>query len=156
MALFRIVGMDGTDRGRPGFSEKILGLRLALCPLSFLGRLKPFFSFWQRKKRMGSKKRFFGCRGNRKKRADRVVRPYKVQRRTQGCTVSVGCCLTAIIKIACGAGRTAKNQSATQRSGCGLERKKEGANMQFSALAGNGMQRVSSDAVRPYGCGGKS
>ena len=25
-------------------------------PLSFLGRLKPFFSFWQRKKRMGSKK----------------------------------------------------------------------------------------------------
>ena len=24
-------------------------------PLSFLGRLKPFFSFWQRKKRMGSK-----------------------------------------------------------------------------------------------------
>ena len=79
--------------------------------------------------------------------ADRVVRPYKVQRRTQGCTVSVGYCLTAIIKIACGAGRTAKNQSATQRSGCGLERKKEGANMQFSALAGNGMERVSSDAM---------
>ena len=39
----------------------------------------------------------------RRGRADRVVRPYKVQRRTQGCTVSVGCCLTAIIKIACGA-----------------------------------------------------
>ena len=55
--------------------------------------------------------------------------------------------MTAIIKIACGVGRTAKNQSATQRSGCGLERKKEGANMQFSALAGNGMERVSSDAM---------
>ena len=27
--------------------------------------------------------------------------------------------------------------------------------MQFSALAGNAMQRVSSDAVRPYGCGGR-
>ena len=26
---------------------------------------------------MGSKKRFFGCGGTRKKRADRVVRPYK-------------------------------------------------------------------------------
>ena len=25
---------------------------------------------------MGSKRRFFGCGGNRKKRADRVVRPY--------------------------------------------------------------------------------
>ena len=104
------------------------------------------------------------CRRKSEKRADRVVRPYmvrrkiggtggqgrpplRVRRRTQGCTVSVGCCLTAIIKIACGAGRTAKNQSATQRSGCGLERKKEGANMQFSALAGNGMQRVSSDAM---------
>ena len=52
---------------------------------------------------MGSKKRFFGRGGNRKKRANRVVRPYMVRRRTQGCTVSVGCCLTAIIKIACGA-----------------------------------------------------
>ena len=28
---------------------------------------------------MGSKKRFFGRGGNRKKRADRVVRPYKVR-----------------------------------------------------------------------------
>ena len=27
------------------YSEKILGLRLAPCPLSFLGSLKPFFSF---------------------------------------------------------------------------------------------------------------
>ena len=92
---------------------------------------------------------FPGGEGNplRRGRADRVVRPYGVWRRTQGCTVSVGCCQTTIIKIACGAGRTAKNQSATQRSGCGLERKKEGANMQFSALAGNAMQRVSSDAM---------
>ena len=60
---FREVGMDGTDRGRPEFSEKILGLRSALCPLSFLGRLNPFFSFWQRKKRTGSKRRSFGCGG---------------------------------------------------------------------------------------------
>ena len=74
--LFRMVGMDGTDGGRPGFSGEILGLRSALCPLSFLGRLNPFFSFWQRKKRTGSKRRFFGRGGNRKKRADRVVRPY--------------------------------------------------------------------------------
>ena len=74
--LFRIVGMDETDGGRLRFSKKILGQRLALCPLSFLGSLNPFFSFWQRKKRMGSKKRFFGRGGNRKKRADRVVRPY--------------------------------------------------------------------------------
>ena len=55
-------------------------------PLSFLGRLKPFFSFWQRKKRMGSKKRSFGCGGNRKKRADRVVRPYMVRWKIEGCT----------------------------------------------------------------------
>ena len=52
---------------------------------------------------MGSKKCFFGCGGNRKKRADRVVRPYKVQRKIEGCTVPVKWCLTAIIKIACGA-----------------------------------------------------
>ena len=35
--------------------------------------------------------------------ADRVVRPYKVQRKIEGCTVPVKWCLTAIIKIACGA-----------------------------------------------------
>ena len=35
---------------------------------------------------MGSKKRFFGHGGNRKKRADRVVRPYKVQWEIGGCT----------------------------------------------------------------------
>ena len=99
---------------------------------------------------MGSKKRFFGRRGNRKKRADRVVRPYgcggrsevarmhcycsqtlirllrrhlprggrqsaaagtggqgrpplRVRRKIGGCTVPVKWCLTAIIKIACGA-----------------------------------------------------
>ena len=34
---------------------------------------------------MGSKKRFFGRGGNRKKRADRVVRPYKVRRKICGC-----------------------------------------------------------------------
>ena len=60
---FRVVGMGATDRGRPRFCESNSGLRLARCPLSFLGRLKPFFSFWQRKKRMGSKKRSFGCGG---------------------------------------------------------------------------------------------
>ena len=59
--------------------------------------------------------------------------------------------MTAIIKIACGVGRTAKNQSATQRSGCGLERKKEGADIEFSASAGNGMERVSSDAMAARG-----
>ena len=42
---FRVVGMDGTDRGRPKSFESNSGLRSALCPLSFLGRLKPFFSF---------------------------------------------------------------------------------------------------------------
>ena len=81
----------------------------------------------------------YGCGGRSEERADRVVRPYKVQHKIKGCTVSAGKHMTAIIKIACGVGRTAKNQSATQRSGCGLERRKEGANMQFSALAGNGM-----------------
>ena len=133
-------------------------------PSFFSWQLETVLFFLAEKEKNGFKKRFFGRGGNRKKRADRVVRPYGcggrseeradrvvrpygVWRRTQGCTVSVGYCLTAIIKIACGAGRTAKNQSATQRSGCGLERKKEGANMQFSALAGNGMQRVSSDAM---------
>ncbi len=34
------------------------------------------FVLSRRTKRMGSKKRFFGCGGNRKKRADRGVRPY--------------------------------------------------------------------------------
>ena len=63
VALFRTVGMEATDGGRPGFSGEILGLRSALCPLSFLGRLNPFFSFWQRKKRTGSKRRSFGCGG---------------------------------------------------------------------------------------------
>ena len=43
------------------------------------------------------------CRGKSEKRADRVVRPYKVQQKIEGCTVSVRYCLTAIIKIACGA-----------------------------------------------------
>ena len=100
---------------------------------------------------MGSKKRFFGRGGNRKKRAGSVVRPYKVRwkicgctdalqllpdphpsasqtpspegkafrcggdlggqgrpplrvrRKIGGCTVLVKWCLTAIIKIACGA-----------------------------------------------------
>ena len=33
---------------------------------------------------MGSKKRSFGCGGNRKKRADRVVRPYMVRRKIVG------------------------------------------------------------------------
>ena len=39
------------------------------------------------------------------------------------------------------------NRKATQRSGRLSERKKKAANMEFSALAGNGMQRVSSDAA---------
>ena len=39
------------------------------------------------------------------------------------------------------------NRKATQRSGRLSERKRKGANMKFSALAGNGMQRVSSDAA---------
>ena len=52
---------------------------------------------------------------------------------------------------------SAKNQSATQRSGCRLERKKEGADMEFSASAGNGMERVSSDAgIAPYKVWGKN
>ena len=42
-----------------------------------------------------------GCKSQ--KRADSVIRPYKVQRRMQGCTVSERCCLRAIIKISCGA-----------------------------------------------------
>ena len=33
---------------------------------------------------MGSKKRFFGCRGNRKKRADEGIGPYKVQKKIAG------------------------------------------------------------------------
>ena len=97
---FREVGMDETDGGRLRFSEKILGLRLAPCPLSFLGRLKPFFSFWQRKKRMGSKKRAlkraFGCGGNRKKRADRVVRPYGCSGRSEVVTMYCYCSQTLI------------------------------------------------------------
>ena len=40
-------------------SSDAMAVRFALpvlhSPLSFLGRLKPFFSFWKRKKRMGSK-----------------------------------------------------------------------------------------------------
>ena len=48
---FRVVGMDETYGGRLRFSEKILGLRLALCPLSFLGSLKPFFSFSARERK---------------------------------------------------------------------------------------------------------
>ena len=35
---------------------------------------------------MGSKKRFFGRGGNRKKRAGSVVRPYKVRWKICGCT----------------------------------------------------------------------
>ena len=34
---------------------------------------------WQKKKRMGSKKRFFGCIKRRKKRADEGIGPYKAQ-----------------------------------------------------------------------------
>ena len=40
-----------------------------------------------------------------------------------------------------------KNRKATQQRGCLSERKKEGADMKVSALAENGMQRVSSDAA---------
>ena len=39
------------------------------------------------------------------------------------------------------------NRKATQRSGRLSDRKRKGADMKFSALAGNGMQRVSSDAA---------
>ena len=39
------------------------------------------------------------------------------------------------------------NRKATQRSGRLSERKRKGADMKFSALAGNEMQRVSSDAA---------
>ena len=39
------------------------------------------------------------------------------------------------------------NRKATQRSGRLSERKRKGADVKFSALAGNGMQRVSSDAA---------
>ena len=42
---FRVVGTGATDRGRLRFFESNSGLRLELCPLSFLGSLKPFFSF---------------------------------------------------------------------------------------------------------------
>ena len=39
-----------------------------------------------------------------------------------------------------------RNQTVTQRSGCGLERKKETADTELSASAGSAVQRASSDA----------
>ena len=52
---FRVVGTCATDSLNLRSSESNSGQRYAPCPLSFLASLKPFFSFWQRKKRMGSK-----------------------------------------------------------------------------------------------------
>ena len=77
--------------------------------LSFLHRARRFFSFskrerkewgrktfWQRKKRMGSKKRFFGRGGRSEERADRGVRPYMVRREIGGCTMCWNCSQTLI------------------------------------------------------------
>ena len=69
---------------------------MALCPLSFLGRLKPFFSFWQRKKRMGSKRRSFGCGGRSEERADRDGSPYGCGGRSEVATMYCNCSLTLI------------------------------------------------------------
>ena len=55
MWSFRRPGGSGMEQA----SSDAMAVRFALpvlhSTLSFLGRLKPFFSFWQRKKRMGSK-----------------------------------------------------------------------------------------------------
>ena len=45
---------------------------------------------------MGSKKRFFGRRGNRKKRADRVVRPYGCGGRSEVARMHCYCSQTLI------------------------------------------------------------
>ena len=45
---------------------------------------------------MGSKKRSFGCGGNRKKRADRVVRPYGCGGRSEIVTMHCNCSQTLI------------------------------------------------------------
>ena len=45
---------------------------------------------------MGSKKCFFGCGGNRKKRADRVVRPYGCGGRSEVARIHWNCSQTLI------------------------------------------------------------
>ena len=71
---FRVVGTGATGRGRPSFFESNSGLRLALCPLSFLGSLKPFFfSGWEKKN--GFKKRSH----RRSMEGIKTVRPFERQ-----------------------------------------------------------------------------
>ena len=54
-------------------------------PSFFSWQLETVLFFLAEKEKNGFKKRSFGCGGNRKKRADRVVRPYKVRRKICGC-----------------------------------------------------------------------
>ena len=53
---FRVVGSCATDSLNLRSSESNSGQRYAPCPLSFLGRLKPFFSFSAEKEKNGFKK----------------------------------------------------------------------------------------------------
>ena len=79
---------------------------------------------------MGSKKSFFGRGGNRKKRADRVVRPYGCGGRSEIVTMHCNCSQTLIRLL----------RRHLPRRG------------RQSAAAGIWADR----GVRPYGCGGKS
>ena len=52
---FRRPGGNGMELASSDAMAARFALPVLHSPLSFLGRLKPFFSFWKRKKRMGSK-----------------------------------------------------------------------------------------------------
>ena len=54
-------------------------------PSFFSWQVETVLFFLAEKEKNGFKKRFFACGGNRKKRADRVVRPYMVRGKIGGC-----------------------------------------------------------------------
>ena len=65
-------------------------------PLSFLGRLKPFFSFWQRKKRMGSKSVPLGAKETGRSGRTESSAPTRCGGRYAAATMHCNCSLTLI------------------------------------------------------------
>ena len=100
-------------------------------PSFFSWQVETVLFFLAEKEKNGFKKRFFGCGGNRKKRADRVVRPYKVRRKIGGTGGQGRPPLRVRWKI----------------GGTGGQ-----GRMKPLSAAGIWADRV----VRPYGCGGRS
>ena len=82
-------------------------------PSFFSWQLETVLFFLKEKEKNGFKKAFLWVRQKTEEAGGQSSPPLQVRCKIEGCTVSVKCCLTAIIKITCGAAEYWRLQRCT-------------------------------------------